>query len=112
MRASCLDHTCRLQIADKAGVQLVADLLSAYPLLTTKYQDALRWSRCVQLFCSGDHLSLAGIEEMSLHKSAMNSCRPKSLLCGLAVHGSVGPHFADWLCGFVAGEASFFMEKK
>eukprot|EP00971_Amphidinium_carterae_P063892 1264850-Amphidinium_carterae.1 len=68
-------HLGTLQVASKLGVQGVANLLDKHPLLTTKYHDAQRWSRCVQLFTSGDHLRRAGIAEMSLHKAAMNSNR-------------------------------------
>eukprot|EP00971_Amphidinium_carterae_P004347 86719-Amphidinium_carterae.1 len=102
-------HTCRLSIADKAGLRKVVNLLQQQPLLTTKYHDALRWSSCVQLYCAGDHLGQPGTEEMQAHKASMNTNRPRGTLCGLASHGSVGDHFADWLSGFASGEASFHL---
>ena len=102
-------HAVAFRIACKRGLLHVVEFFRKYPLVTTKCHDFERWQRCVELYCSQQHLTYSGRKEIGKHDDQMNQRKMPHLLSGLQIHGIPCSQAGDWMSGFTSGEGSFHL---
>ena len=105
------NNLSELKIRNKQGLLRVVQLFKDHPLWTTKWHDFKRWQRCVELYCSMQHLTEEGQAEIRSHSALMNGRKPPGLPTGLAVHGGLKNNAYDWISGFTSGEGCFSLQR-